>query len=196
MNDVIMQSRLYRKLVPSKAKLVASAALSTLMVLIVGVGGGLSVMLVKEQQSAWDMLVLSAFMIIFLGVLLFIGIRGYRRQIRQYKGNLARLEQFDAQDMLALESEIEGTEFRYKTFYLLDRYMYVPKAKLLIKYTDIREFKTIVHSTNGVNDSMKAEITDNFGIKYTVNIKQWKDFYIYRPLFLKDLDEKIQNCGK
>lgn len=196
MNDVIMQSRLYRKLVPSKAKLVASAALSTLMVLIVGVGGGLSVMLVKEQQSAWDMFVLSAFMIIFLGVLLFIGIRGYRRQIRQYRGNLARLEQFDAQDMMALESEIEGTEFRYKTFYLLDRYMYVPKAKLLIKYTDIREFKTIVHSTNGVNDSMKAEITDNFGIKYTVNIKQWKDFYIYRPLFLKDLDEKIQNCGK
>ncbi|WP_298485592.1 hypothetical protein [uncultured Ruminococcus sp.] len=196
MNDVIMQSSLYRKLVPSKAKLVASAALSTLMVLIVGVGGGLSVMLVKEQQSAWDMLVLSAFMIIFLGILLFIGIRGYRRQIRQYKGNFARLEQFDAQDMLALESEIEGTEFRYKTFYLLDRYMYVPKAKLLIKYTDIREFKTIVHSTNGVNDSMKAEITDNFGIKYTVNIKQWKDFYIYRPLFLKDLDEKIQNCGK
>lgn len=196
MNDVIMQSRLYRKLVPSKAKLVASAALSTLMVLIVGVGGGLSVMLVKEQQSAWDMFVLSAFMIIFLGILLFIGIRGYRRQIRQYKGNLARLEQFDAQDMLALESEIEGTEFRYKTFYLLDRYMYVPKAKLLIKYTDIREFKTIVHSAKGVNDSMKAEITDNFGIKYTVNIKQWKDFYIYRPLFLKDLDEKIQNCGK
>lgn len=196
MNDVIMQSRLYRKLVPSKAKLVASATLSTLMVLIVGVGGGLSVMLVKEQQSAWDMFVLSAFMIIFLGVLLFIGIRGYRRQIRQYKGNLARLEQFDAQDMLALESEIEGSEFKYKTFYLLDRYMYVPKAKLLIKYTDIREFKTIVHSTNGVNDSMKAEITDNFGIKYTVNIKQWKDFYIYRPLFLKDLDEKIQNCGK
>lgn len=196
MNDVIMQSRLYRKLVPSKAKLVASAALSTLMALIVGVGGGLSVLLVKEQQSAWDMFVLSAFMIIFLGVLLFIGIRGYRRQIRQYKGNLARLEQFDAQDMLALESEIEGTEFRYKTFYLLDRYLYVPKAKLLIKYTDIREFKTIVHSTKGVNDSMKAEITDNFGIKYTVNIKQWKDFYIYRPLFLKDLDEKIQNCGK
>lgn len=196
MNDVIMQSSLYRKLVPSKAKLVASAAISTLMALIVGVGGGLSVMLVKEQQSAWDMFVLSAFMIIFLGILLFIGIRGYRRQIRQYKGNLARLEQFDAQDMLALESEIEGTEFRYKTFYLLDRYMYVPKAKLLIKYTDIREFKTIVHSAKGVNDSMKAEITDNFGIKYTVNIKQWKDFYIYRPLFLKDLDEKIQNCGK
>ena len=167
MNEVIMQSRLYRKLAPSKAKLVTSAAISTLMALIVGVGGGLSVMLVKEQQSAWDML-----------------------------GNLARLEQFDAQDMLALESEIEGSEFKYKTFYLLDRYMYVPKAKLLIKYTDIREFKTIVHSTNGVNDSMKAEITDNFGIKYTVNIKRWKDFYIYRPLFLKDLDEKIQNCGK
>lgn len=196
MNDVIMQSRLYRKLVPSKAKLVASAAVSVLLALVVIVAGTLSIILVKEQQSAWDVFLLSAFMIIFLGVLLFVGIRGYRRQIRQYKGNLARLEQFDAQDMLALESEIEGTEFRYKTFYLLDRYMYVPKAKLLIKYTDIREFKTIVHSTNGVNDSMKAEITDNFGIKYTANIKQWKDFYIYRPLFLKDLDEKIQNCGK
>ena len=196
MNEVMSRSRLYRKLVPSKAKLVTSAAISTLMALIVGVGGGLSVMLVKEQQSAWDMLVLCGFLIIFLGILLFIGIRGFKRQVKQYRGNLARLEQFDAQDMLALESEIEGSEFKYNTFYLLDRYMYVPKAKLLIKYTDIREFKTIVHSTNGVNDSMKAEITDNVGIKYTVNIKRWKDFYIYRPLFLKDLDEKIQNCGK
>lgn len=196
MNDVLMQSRLYRKLVPSKAKLVASAVVSVLLALVVIVGGTLSIILVKEQQSAWDVFLLSAFMIIFLGVLIFIGIRGYRRQLRQYKGNLVRLECFDAQDMLALESEIEGTEFRYKTFYLLDRYMYVPRAKLLIKYSDIREFKTIVHSTKGVNDSMKAEITDNFGIKYTANIKQWKDFYIYRPLFLKDLDEKIQNCGK
>ena len=176
MNEVMSQSRLYRKLVPSKAKLVTSAAISILMALIVGVGGGLSVMLVKEQQSAWDMLVLCGFLVIFLGILLFIGIRGFKRQVKQYRGNLARLEQFDAQDMLALESEIEGSEFKYKT--------------------DIREFKTIVHSTNGVNDSMKAEITDNFGIKYTVNIKRWKDFYIYRPLFLKDLDEKIQNCGK
>ena len=126
MNEVMSQSRLCRKLVPSKAKLVMSAAISTLMALIVGVGGGLSVMLVKEQQSAWDMLMLCGFLIIFLGILLFIGIRGFKRQVKQYRGNLARLEQFDAQDMLALESEIEGSEFKYNTFYLLDRYMYVP----------------------------------------------------------------------
>ena len=83
MNDVMSQSRLYRKLVPSKAKLVASAAISTLMALIVGVGGGLSVMLVKEQQSAWDMLMLCGFLVIFLGILLFIGIRGFKRQVKQ-----------------------------------------------------------------------------------------------------------------
>ena len=51
MNEVMSQSRLYRKLVPSKAKLVTSAAISTLMALIVGVGGGLSVMLVKETAE-------------------------------------------------------------------------------------------------------------------------------------------------
>ena len=39
MNEVMSQSRLYRKLVPSKAKLVTSAAISTLMALIVGVDG-------------------------------------------------------------------------------------------------------------------------------------------------------------
>lgn len=50
MNEVMSQSRLYRKLVPSKAKLVTSAAISTLMALIVGVGGGLSVMLVKNSR--------------------------------------------------------------------------------------------------------------------------------------------------
>jgi len=94
MNEVMSQSRLYRKLVPSKAKLVTSAAISILM--IVGVGGGLSVMLVKEQQSAWDMLMLCGFLVIFLGILLFIGIRGFKRQVKQYRGNLARLEQFDA----------------------------------------------------------------------------------------------------
>ena len=121
MNDVIMQSRLYRKLVPSKAKLVTSAAISTLMALIVGVGGGLSVMLVKEQQSAWDMLMLCGFLVIFLGILLFIGIRGFKRQVKQYRGNLARLEQFDAQDMLALESEIEEASSNTRPFiYLTD----------------------------------------------------------------------------
>ena len=196
MNDVIKQGRLYKKLAPSKAKLVLSAAGSGFLALLVIIGGGLSVMLVKDQQSAWDVLVLSAFLIVFLGVLLFIGIRGFKRQLRQYRGNLDRLERLDTQDMQILESEIEGSEFLYKTFYLLDRYMYVPKAKLLIKYSDIREFKTIVHSTKGMNDNMKAEITDDLGVKYTVNIKQWKDFYIYRPLFLKDLDEKMKNCGK
>lgn len=50
MNEVMSQSRLCRKLVPSKAKLVTSAAISTLMALIVGVGGGLSVMLVKNSR--------------------------------------------------------------------------------------------------------------------------------------------------
>lgn len=50
MNEVMSRSRLYRKLVPSKAKLVTSAAISTLMALIVGVGGGLSVMLVKNSR--------------------------------------------------------------------------------------------------------------------------------------------------
>ena len=70
MNEVMSQSRLYRKLVPSKARLVTSAAVSTLMALIVGVGGGLSVMLVREQQSAWDTLMLCGFLIIFLGILL------------------------------------------------------------------------------------------------------------------------------
>lgn len=57
----------------------------------------------------------------FSGYPAFIGIRGFKRQVKQYRGNLARLEQFDAQDMLALESEIEGSEFKYKTFiYLTD----------------------------------------------------------------------------
>ena len=88
MNEVMSQSRLYRKLVPSKAKLVTSAAISTLMALIVGVGGGLSVMLVKEQQSAWDMLMLCGFLVIFLGILLFIGIRGFKRQVNNTEGTL------------------------------------------------------------------------------------------------------------
>lgn len=40
MNEVMSQSRLYRKLVPSKAKLVTSAAISTLMALIVALAVG------------------------------------------------------------------------------------------------------------------------------------------------------------
>ena len=65
MNEVMSKSRLYRKLVPSKAKLVTSAVGSGFLALLVVVGGGLSVMLVKEQQSAWDMLVLCGFLMIF-----------------------------------------------------------------------------------------------------------------------------------
>ncbi len=196
MNDDLRNVGLYRKLVPSKVKLVLSAAISLILILTVGAFGVFGCIQIYREQSKDDFILLVLFLLVFFGVLVFISARGFLRQKRQYDGNSERLSRISKYELERIEEQLESSEYFYKTLYLLDGYMYVPKIKLLIRYTDIRGFKTIIHSTNGMNDGIKIEIADSDGVKYCFGVKKWKDFFMERPVFLEKLDEKIQNCVK
>jgi hypothetical protein len=106
-----------------------------------------------------------------------------RKTVRQNAQNSKRLNRLSYIDFVALEDEILQTGKFYKTFYMLEEYMYIPKARLLIKYADIAEFKSIIQkSIYGVRCGVKVEITDPDDVKYECSVGKWK-------LFLRDEDE-------
>lgn len=78
----------------------------------------------------------------------------------------------------------------FKTFYFLNDYLYIPKAKLLIKYLDIQKFQPTIHSTNGIQDSVWIDLTDVENNKYRFYVKKWKDYLDYKYMFDDMLDAK------
>lgn len=89
-----------------------------------------------------------------------------------------------------LEYELSQTEFMFKTFYFLNDYLYIPKAKLLIKYLDIQKFQPTIHSTNGIQDSVWIDLTDVENNKYRFYVKKWNDYLDYKYMFDDMLDAK------
>lgn len=95
------------------------------------------------------------------------------------------------EEFVDLQKQADEEDFIFKTFYLLEKYMYVPKVKLLIKYDDIADVKTIVHYTNNINDSARLDITDKDNLVYQVWVRNWKDFLANRNWFYELLNIKM-----
>lgn len=193
MDQDIRNNRLYRKLRPSKAGFVISAAVSAVLILAVLAIGVFAMISVYNTQGTSDFAATTVIMIIALAILGFISVRGIKKQKRQNDVREKRLEALDSAELLRIDEQLDSLEYLYKTFYLTDEYLYVPRAKLLISYSDIAGFKTIIHSTNGITDGAKVVITDTAGVKYEFSVRQWKLFLTKRDYFIRDLDEKISN---
>lgn len=87
-----------------------------------------------------------------------------------------RLSGFDEYSLERLEEEAGAAVPYYKCIYLLDEYLFVPKAGLLLRYEDIENYKTIYHSTNGAPDGVYVEVYDNEGVKYRFSVNRWRDY--------------------
>lgn len=86
------------------------------------------------------------------------------------------LESFDENLLERLEEEVRTAEKYFGCIYVLDEYFFVPKAGLLIRYDEIRTFKTIYHSTNGIPDGVYIEVFDRENIKYRFSVNKWRDY--------------------
>ncbi|MDE6591699.1 MAG: hypothetical protein K2K57_01365 [Oscillospiraceae bacterium] len=86
------------------------------------------------------------------------------------------LDSFDEYSLERLEEEVRAAELYFKCFYVLDEFLFVPKAGLLLRYDDIKKFKTINHSTNGASDGVFIEIYDSENIKYYFSVNKWRDY--------------------
>lgn len=139
--------------------------------------------------SAGDMATAAVIAIIccfFAGLLLFWGIKDIKNTKLLNKKRRKIADDTDISVFERLEEEIQHTEFRYKTFYMLEDYLYVPGAKLLIKYEDINFYRNIVHSTNGIKDGIRTEITDEDGLVFVFRVVKWR-------AYLKEMNEFTQH---
>lgn len=102
----------------------------------------------------------------------------------------ALLERLSDRDFMILEDQLRASECFFKTFYLLEDFLYAPRARLLVEYRDIKDIKTVVHSTNGINDAVYVDVTDGDGAEVRVTVSKWRDFLDFRYMFLDSLAEK------
>lgn len=114
--------------------------------------------------------------IIFIGIYVFFSLKKLKETVASYVRKIAYADEINSIET-ELQQEIESSDIQYGTFYLLDNYFYVPKSYLIIKYHDIAEFKNIIHSTNGIKDSVFIVITDVNNIVYEISVKKWRDYY-------------------
>ncbi len=141
---------------------------------VIVVIGILCVFGVYHNESLESAIGFALTFIVGIGVYVFFSIKSLKKKIRT---NAAKLRYINDYASEKTEQEIENSEIMYGTFYLLEDYFYAPKSRLIIKYEDIDEFKNIIHSTNGIKDSVIIAITDKNDIMYEISVKKWKDYY-------------------
>lgn len=186
MNPEKKNYKLYRNIYPSSAPETASiifvSVISAAIALFMIYGIYITV-------SAGDLATAAVITIIccfFAGLLLFWGIKDIKNTKLLNNKRRKIADNTDISVFERLEEEIQNTEFSYKTFYMLEDYLYVPGAKLLIKYEDINFYRNIVHSTNGIKDGIRTEITDEDGLVFAFRVVKWR-------AYLKEMNEFTQH---
>lgn len=174
-----MNSELYRTIIRCKNDTRREITIHAVVYLVLAAVGILCFLGVRSTESLESAIGLALAFIIGIGVYAFFSIRKMKSTIALNRKREERLNALSEAQLSALDTEIESAQIRYKTFYLLDEYFYAPKYKLLIRYDEIREFKNIIHSTNGIKDSVFIAITDTDGLMFEISVKQWKEYYKY-----------------
>lgn len=174
-----MNSELYKNLIRCKNDTRREITIHAVVYLVLIVAGVLCFLGVHSTEGLESAIYLVLVFIIGIGVYAFFSIRKVRTTIALNRKREERLKALSEAQLAALDNEIENVQLQFKTFYLLENYFYVPKDKLLIRYDEIREFKNIIHSTNGIKDSMIIAVTDTDGLLFEINVKHWKEYYKY-----------------
>lgn len=187
MDDGIKNSRLYKKIKVSQAVPIIFGAAAFVILLAIEIfwcAAGINENRYGEEGTI-TIVVVTVFVLI-IGAAVYFPVK---RTMRMNAQKMKRLNSLSYYDYMVLEEQIEHTELLYKTFYLLEEYMYIPRAKLLIKYTDIEDFQSIIHSTNGIKDGVRVKITDYDGIVYEAVVKKWRQY-------VNDIDEFVDMLNK
>ncbi len=103
-------------------------------------------------------------------------IKSLKNEKRSLDSRAQTLQSIDSYKLERLEEEAQTAEKYFGCFYVLDEYLFVPKAGLLIRYDEIGSFKTIYHSTNGIPDGVFIEVFDRENIKYRFSVNKWRDY--------------------
>lgn len=117
-------------------------------------------------------------------------IKWAKKAQRQIDKRFELLESIGDAEWSSMDDQMAREEFWFDTFYQLEDYLYVPKARLLIRYVDIKLFKTVVHKTNGVKNGVHIEITDEEDLICQFYVKRWREYLEFQQTFMDKLNEK------
>ena len=170
-------SRLYRRIMRCKADTRREVIIYLSVVLLLTSLGLLCCFGVYHSEGLLSAAGLALVLMVCIGIYSFFSLRKMKRIITVNRKKAERVSSLSDAELLSLEARIERAEFQYKTFYVLDDFLYVPKIKLLIPHSEIRGFVNVLHKTNGMNDGMQIEITDTDGLVYETWVKKWKEYY-------------------
>lgn len=115
-------------------------------------------------------------------------------KLKAEKRRLLR-EDLSAGDFERLEEEIKQSPFMFKTFYILKDYLYIPQARIMLKYRQIESVDITVRRWKRlIKIGAKAKIIDSDGARYAADVVLWQGFLEQQELFMADLDERKQKA--
>lgn len=98
----------------------------------------------------------------------------YRICIAEQRKIIRRLLSFN--QWYEIQAEIDNTIKSWGTVYFLDKFIYIPKIRLMIEYENICKAAVVTRTTDGLTDGARVELTDNNELTYKVWILKWKEF--------------------
>lgn len=126
------------------------------------------------------------------------------RDLKGINKSLCNLKNMTYSDKSKLHEDISFGIFKYGTFYISDKFMFVPKAGALIRLNEIEEFKSIFHYNPKVRfpDGIVVKMKTSDNVKYKFFVKDWQEYNKYISKFLDDIIDKgasalipIRNAG-
>ncbi|MCM1522941.1 MAG: hypothetical protein NC120_00630 [Ruminococcus sp.] len=183
-------NRVYRALKPRWGTFAVKIVLSSVGFLTVAVIIFAALWEYWDAERYGDMAGTGAVSIILYGIIMHIVVKSLKNEKRTLDRQKDLLASLDSYTLESLEEEVQSSEPYFKCFYLLDEYLFVPKAALLIKYGEIKSYKTVFHYTNGLEDAAFAEIFDKDGIRYYFSVNRWRDYKKKYYGFMELLEEK------
>lgn len=177
MNDSKNDSPLYRRIMRCKADTRREVIIYLSVVLLLTALGLLCCFGVYHSEGLLSAAGLTLVLIVCIGIYSFFSLRKMKRIITVNRKKAELVSSLSDAELLSLEAQIERAEFQYRTFYVLDDFLYVPRIKLLIPHSKIRGIRNVLHKTDGVDDGMQIEITDTDGLVYEAWVVKWRDYY-------------------
>lgn len=117
-------------------------------------------------------------------------IKWTKQEQRKIDKRFELIERIGDAEWNSMDDQMARKEFWFDTFYQLEDYLYVPKERLLIRYTDIKLFKTVLHRTNGVQNGVHIEITDEEELISKFYVKKWREYLDFQQKFMDAMNEK------
>lgn len=120
-------------------------------------------------------------------------VKQIKQAARKIQKRQEMIKAMSEMEFYKLDSQLMENKYYFKTFYFLDEYMYVPRYRLLIKYTDIVSFRTKIRYSKHRAFELGAsvELIDSDDLIYKIKIRQWDKYLKQREMVEIILHDKM-----